>query len=148
MSTTPISFHWEITMHLATRTLSGATAALIVPLLWAAGPAAASGDPGGHGGHRVTNQGSCSRHGTFKLTAKHDDGAIEIEYEVDTNRPGQHFAVRLTDNATVIATRSAVTGGRSGSFTVSKRTANRAGADTIRAHAVSGRNVCGGHVTL
>lgn len=130
-------------MQLVTRTLSGAAiaAALTVPLLYAAGPAAASG-------HGVTNTGSCSRHGSFKLTAKHDDSLIEIEYEVDTNVSGQRFAVRLTDNGAVILKRSAMTGGRSGSFSVSKRTANRVGADTIRAHAVSGRNVCGGHVRL
>lgn len=130
-------------MQLATRSVSAAAiaVALTVPLLAAAGPAAARG-------HGVTNHGSCSRHGTFKLTAKHDDRAIEIEYEVDTNRAGQRFTVRLTDNGAVIAKRSATTGGRSGSFTVSKRTADRAGADTVRARAVSGRNVCGGRVRL
>lgn len=131
-------------MQLLTRTLSGAAiaAALTVPLLATAGPAVASD------GHGVTSTGSCSRHGTFKLTAKHDDAAIEIEYEVDTNRAGQTFAVRLTDNGAVIAKRTATTTAPSGSFTVSKRTANRAGIDTIRAHAVSGANVCGGHVSL
>lgn len=131
-------------MQTVTRTLSGTTlaAALTVPLLWAAGPAAAAS------GHGVTNRGSCSQHGSFKLSAKHDDAAIEIEYEVDTNRSGQRFAVRLTDNGTVIAKRTATTAGRSGSFTIAKRTADRAGADRIRARAVSGRNVCGGHVRL
>ena len=63
---------------------------------------AASGEHGG-----VTNQGSWSTHGTFKLTAKRDDTAIEIEYEIDTNRAGQQFAVRLTDKGTVIAKRTA-----------------------------------------
>jgi hypothetical protein len=132
-------------MQTLTRTLSGTAvaAALTVPLLWAAGPAAASG---GH--HGVTSAGSCSRHGTFKLVAKHDDGAIEVEYEVDTNHAGQRFTVRLTDNGAVIAKRSVTTSRPSGSFTVRKRTSNRAGVDTIRAHAVSGRNVCGGHVRV
>lgn len=127
-----------------TRTLSGTAlaAALTVPLLWAAGPAAASSGSG------VTHRGSCSQHGTFKLSAKHDDSVIEIEYEVDTNVAGQRFQVRLTDNGQVIAKRVATTAGRSGSFTIHKRTADRAGADTIRAHAVSGRNVCGGHVRV
>jgi hypothetical protein len=131
-------------MQLRTRTVQAAalTAALAAPLL-AAGPAAASG---GH--HGVTNSGSCSQHGTFKLTAKHDDAALEVEYEVDTNRVGQRFTVRLTDNGTVILKRTLTTAGRSGSFSVSKRTADRAGSDVIRARAVSGTNVCGGRVSV
>jgi hypothetical protein len=128
------------------RVLSAATiaGALAAPVLWAAGPAFAS--HGGGGG--VTNSGSCSQQGVFKLKAKHDDGAIEVEYEVDTNRAGQTFAVRLTDNGTVILNRTATTHAPSGSFTVEKRTANRAGSDVIRARAVSGGNVCRGSVTV
>jgi hypothetical protein len=131
-------------MQLLTLGLSGTAiaAALAIPLLATAGRAAASG------GHGVTNAGANSAHGTFKLAAKHDDAAIEIEYQVDTNSVGRTFAVRLTDNGTVIAKRTATTAAPSGSFTVTKRTANRAGLDTIRAHAVSGANVCGGHVSL
>lgn len=131
-------------MQLVTRTLSGTAIAamLAAPVLWAAGPAGAAG------GRGVTDAGSCSQHGTFKLTAKHDNAAIEIEYEVDTNVSGQRFAVRLTDNGALIAKRSVTTAGPSGSFTVSKRTANRAGTDTIRARAVSGSNVCRGLVRL
>jgi hypothetical protein len=116
--------------------------ALAVPLLWVAGPAAASGGGG------VRNSGACSKAGVFELKAKHDDGVIEIEYEVDTNRAGQAFAVRLTDNGTVIVKRTVTTTAPSGSFTVHKRTANRAGTDLIRAHAVRGTNVCAGHVSL
>ena len=32
----------------------------------------------------------------FKLKAKHDNALIQVEYEVDTNRVGQAWAVRLT----------------------------------------------------
>lgn len=135
-------------MNLSTKTLSTAAstaaivAALAGPLLFTAGPAAASE------GGTVTNSGSCSEHGTFTLAAKHDDGAIEIEYQVDTNVAGQTFAVRLTDNGTVILKRSVTTTAPSGSFSVPKRTANQAGSDTLRARAVSGTNVCGGRVTV
>lgn len=132
-------------MYLVTRTFSGSAiaVALTVPLLWAAGPAAASG-----GGRAVTSAGTCSQHGTFKLVAKHDDGAIEIEYDVDTNVAGQRFTVRLTDNGGLVAKRRIATGRTRGSFTVTKRTANRAGIDTVRAHAVSGSITCGGRVRL
>jgi hypothetical protein len=126
---------------LRTATVAGA---LALPFLLAAGPAFAS--HGGGGG--VAKSGSCSQRGVFTLTAKHDDGAIEVEYEVDTDRAGQTFAVRLTDNGTVVLARPVTTTGPSGSFTVSKRIADRAGSDTIRARAVSGTNVCAGSVTL
>lgn len=133
-------------MNVNIRTASAAAiaaAALTGGLLAIAGPASASG-----GGGKITSTGSCSQHGTYQLTGKHDDGAIEVEYEVDTNVPGQTFTVRLTDNGTVIAKRTVKTLAPSGSFTVAKRTANRAGTDTIRAHAVSGNNTCRGVVRL
>ena len=132
-------------MQLHTRVLSACaiTTALAAPLLFAAGPAAASG------GHRaVTNAGTCSQHGRFELAAKHDDGALEIEFEVDTNVVGQSFFVRLTDNGSVVLRRTVVTSAPSGSFTVAKRTFNRMGADVVRARAVSGSNACGGRVAL
>lgn len=121
---------------------AAATAALTIGLLATAGPAAASG------GGRVTAAGSCSQHGMYKLAAKHDDTAIEIEYEVDTNHAGQAFTVRLTDNGRVVAKRTVTTHAPSGSFTVHKRAADRSGSDTIRAHAVSGANTCRGVVHL
>ena len=61
---------------------------------------------------------------------------------------GQTFTVRLTDNGDLIAHRTVTTHGLSGSFTVNKLASNRAGTDTIRAHAVHGANTCGGVVHL
>jgi hypothetical protein len=134
-------------MKLTTQTLPAvaiATVALAAGLFAAAGPASAS-----HGhGDRVTASGDCSQRGTFKLAAKHDDASIEVEYEVDTNRVGQTFTVRLTDNGDIIATRTVTTHAPSGSFTVNKLTANRSGTDTIRARAIHGDNTCRGVVHL
>ena len=134
-------------MKLAIQTLPAAaiaTAALAAGLFAAAGPANASHG----GGDKVVSSGQCSQRGTYKLAAKHDDARIEVEYEVDTNRVGQTFTVRLTDNGDVIATRTVTTQAPSGSFTVHKLTANKAGTDTIRARAVHGDNVCRGVVSL
>jgi hypothetical protein len=142
-----ITLTQENDMKLATQTLPGvaiAAVALTAGLFAAAGPASASHG----GGKRVTASGDCSQRGTYKLSAKHDDARIEVEYEVDTNRVGQTFTVRLTDNGDVIANRTVTTHGPSGSFSISKLAANRAGADTIRAHAVHGANTCGGVVHL
>jgi hypothetical protein len=134
-------------MKLITHTLPAAaltTAALAAGLFAAAGPASASHG----GGDRVVSSGQCTQRGTYTLKAKHDDAALEIEYEVDTNRVGQTFVVRLTDDGNLIAKRTVTTTAPSGSFSIQKRTANLAGTDTIRARAVHGDNVCRGVVNL
>lgn len=120
------------------------TVGLTAPLLFAATPAFAS--HGGGGGVRAS--GACHNGGHFELKAKHDDGRIEMEYQVDSNRAGQRWAVRVTDNGHVVMSRHARTGGRSGSFTVRKIIANRAGTDKIHAHATFRSRSCGGTVRL
>lgn len=119
------------------------TVGLSAPLMLAATPAFAS-----HGGGGVRASGACHNGGHFELKAKHDDGRIEMEYQVDSNRAGQRWAVRVTDNRHVVVSRHARTAGRSGSFTVRKVIANRAGKDTIRAHATFRSRSCGGTVRL
>ena len=116
--------------------------ALTAPLALA-GPAAARG-----GGTAVRSSGSCTGGGVFELKAKHDDGRIEVEYEVDTNRAGQAWHVRLTDNGVAVFSGTATTTAPSGSFTVRRLIADRAGADTIRAAATFGTRSCGGTVTV
>jgi hypothetical protein len=123
-------------------TTAAITAGLTAPILVAATPAFASGGGG------VRSSGACTSGGHFELKAKHDDGAIEMEYEVDSNRAGQVWAVRITDNGAVVVSRHATTAGPSGSFTVRKVIANRPGLDKIRAHATFKSHTCGGSVTL
>lgn len=125
----------------ATLVVAGALAA--VPLLTAT-PALAK-----HGGSSVTQaRGTCAGGGAWKLKAKHDDGRIEVEYEVDTNRRGQLWHVTLTDNGHWIFAGNRRTGGPSGSFSVRVRPVNRAGVDTVRAHATRSGHSCGGTVRL
>lgn len=118
-------------------------AALTAPLALAS-PAFAQGG----GGTSVRSSGHCSGGGAFELKAKHDDGRIEVEYEVDTNRAGQAWHVRLRDNGVTVFSGTATTAAPSGSFTVHRSIANRAGSDTIRAKATFGDRTCGGVVTL
>jgi hypothetical protein len=131
-------------------TAAAMTVGLAAPPLVASAPAFASGgNGGGHGGgHGVSASGACTNGGHFKLKAKHDDGRIEMEYEVDSNKAGQVWAVRITDNGTVVVKRHATTAGRSGSFTVRKSIANRPGPDKIRAHATFKNHTCRGAVKL
>lgn len=131
--------------HLRTRllmTTAAITISLTAPLLAAAGPAFASG------GHGVSASGACTNGGHFKLKAKHDNGKIEMEYEVDSNRAGQVWAARITDNGTVVVSRHATTGGPSGSFTIRKVIADKPGSDKIRARATFRDHTCRGTVTL
>jgi hypothetical protein len=124
-------------------TTAAITIGLTAPLLVTATPAFASGGGGG-----VSSSGACTNGGHFQLKAKHDDGAIEMEYEVDSNRAGQVWAVRITDNGAVVVSRHATTAGRSGSFTIRKVIANRPGSDKIHARATFQNHTCGGAVTL
>jgi hypothetical protein len=102
------------------------------------------------GGSEQIKTGSCSGAADWKLKAKTDDGAIEVEFEVDSNRVGQTWHVTLLKNGNVIFSGNRVTKAPSGSFEVSKRTANPAGADTIkgRARNVSSGQTCVGRLSF
>lgn len=124
-------------------TATVAVAAMMAPLALA-GPASAKG----RGDNAVRTTGQCAGGGNFELKAKHDDGRIEVEYEVDTGRAGQTWAVRLTDNGVAVYSGRALTVAPSGSFTVRREIADRVGADIIRAAATFGARSCAGALTL
>jgi len=100
-------------------------------------------------GTGVTKSGTCAGGNThYTLKAKHDNGLIEVEWEVDSNRAGQVWSVRLRDNGTLFFSGSRTTQAPSGSFTVHRNTANRAGGDVIRARSVHGAQTCVASVTV
>ena len=120
---------------------AGLAAVLCVSGLTAAGPAQAKGTTA------VRASGTCAvGSGHWSLKAKADNGLIAIEFEVDTNRVGQRWHVRITDNTQLVQDRFATTVAPSGSFTVRPHTSNRAGVDVIRAKATRGTRVCAGSV--
>jgi hypothetical protein len=130
--------------HLRNRLLMTTAAiavSLTAPVLAGATPAFASGSG-------VSSSGACTNGGHFTLKAKHDNGAIEMEYQVDSNRPGQVWAVRITDNGAVVVSRHATTARPSDSFTIRKVIANRPGPDMIHARATFKNRTCRGTVTL
>lgn len=96
---------------------------------------------------RVQKSGACAS-GVWKLKAKPDDGRLEIEFEIDTNRSGQTWNVKIKDNGASVFSGNRTTGGRSGSFSVETKTANRAGTDTIKATATRNGTTCSGTVNL
>jgi hypothetical protein len=131
--------------------LKRTAAALIVTATALAGTAtlapsaqASGGNPG------VARSGSCSGTSNWNLKAKPDDGRIQVEFEVDSNRNGQNWAVAIRDNGNLVFSGNRTTHAPSGSFTVERRVANRAGADHFVARATNANTgeSCVGRVTL
>lgn len=104
--------------------------AVVALALVSTGAAAASAKGGD-----VRRSGSCSVASTWKLKAKPDGSALQVELEVDQNRVGRTWTVAITDNGASVFSGTRTTTAPSGSFTVAVRTANRAGTDTIVARA-------------
>ncbi len=65
---------------------------VLAAALSAAPPASAKG------GDDVRRSGRCSAGSTWTMKAKPDDGRIEVDLEVDSNRVGQVWSVVLADN--------------------------------------------------
>jgi hypothetical protein len=106
-------------------------------------PATASG-----GGRRVVHSGGCDRHAVWKLKVKGDNGRLEVEGEVDSDRRGQTWRWRLRHDGAATGHGTAVTAGRSGSFTVERRLVDLAGTDHVVFRAVQPKTgeVCRGVV--
>ncbi len=102
---------------------------------------------GGDRAKRVA--GRCTGSATAKIKAKHDDGRIEAEFEVDQNRNGVAWKVTIRRNGALAVSTTATTRAPSGSFSVERRIANGAGADRITARATSpSGQVCTASVTI
>ena len=97
--------------------------------------------------YRVIRTGQCSGSATWKLKAKSDDGRIEVEFEVDSNRSGQAWDAVIRRDGNRVWSGSRTTQGASGSFSVERRISNSAGDDVIVGRATHGSQVCRGQVT-
>jgi hypothetical protein len=115
-----------------------AAAALLTPAL--ALPAAAHDDDD----DRVIRTGQCSAGTDWKLKVKTDDGRLEVEGEVDSNRVGQSWRWVMRHNGSVSARGTSVTTGRSGSFDVERTIVNLAGTDRIVFRATHNGETCRG----
>ena len=85
----------------------------------------------------VVRTGSCSARSDWKLKLGARDGRIETEFEVDSNRVGQKWNVRMTDNGVQVFAGTATTKAPSGSFEIERRIANRNGTDHVVATATN-----------
>lgn len=119
--------------------LAGGTAVVVAP-------AQASGGSD----DRVIQTGPCSGAARWKLKVKTDDGSLEVEGEVDSNTAGQSWSWTIADNGVVVARGNARTAGRSGSFSVERKIANRGGTDRVvfTAKRANGSSSCVGRIAF
>lgn len=116
-----------MTASIPTRLAAAAFGGLV--LLGAVNAAPASAKAGD-----VRVAGTCTGSGTTtKMKLGLRDGRIESETEVDSNRNGQTWSVRMRQNGVLVHNGTAKTAAPSGSFTVRKNLTNKAGTDTVTA---------------
>jgi hypothetical protein len=118
-----------------------AVAALTLPLGLVAPAIASHG-----GGDDVRTNNRCSGSAHWKLKAKPDDGRLEVEGEIDSNRSGQVWHWTFKHNGSVSATGTRQTAGPSGSFEVQRRMTNLAGRDHFVFRATHRGQVCRGTI--
>ncbi len=110
------------------RTITASAAALVAVGAIGVGPVSAkAGD--------IVKSGNCTGSTDYKFKVQPRGSTFEYEFEVDSNRNGQTWNLRITDNAAVVFTGARNTVAPSGSFSVKGRTANRSGQDTFVAKA-------------
>lgn len=94
----------------------------------------------------VIRRGACGGASDWKLKLSEENGRIEVEYEVDQNRVGDPWRVRIRHDDALVFTGRRTTKAPSGSFEVRILQRDRAGDDVFRGRAVNRRTgeVCGG----
>ena len=97
----------------------------------------------------VIRRGACSGPSDWKLKLSNENGRIEVEFEVDQNRVGDAWRVRIRHDGDLVFAARRITRAPSGSFEVRIVQGNRAGADLFRGRAVNLRTgeVCDGRAT-
>ena len=98
----------------------------------------------------VIRRGACSGASDWKLKLSPENGKIEVEYEVDSNKVGQTWRVKLFHDGDRFFVGTRQTAGASGSFEVRKVVANHSGTDDFRARArnLGTGEVCGGSASF
>jgi hypothetical protein len=100
-----------------------------------ASTAFASSAVAGDDDNEIRQAGSCTDASSSKIKVKPDDGRIEVEFEVDQNRTGDVWKVKIKNNGSKVFKGSATTRGPSGSFEIERKIADQSGSDAIKASA-------------
>ncbi len=96
----------------------------------------------------VIVRGNCSKRADYKLKASEENGRIEIEGEVDSNRSGQVWRWKMWHNGSLTSKGKRRTKPPSGSFEVRRVIVDLGGTDwcTFRARNIRSREICRGVV--
>ena len=94
----------------------------------------------------ILRRGDCTARSDWKLKLSPENGRIEVEFEVDQNRNGQKWNVRMKRNGSVFWRGARRTQPPSGSFEVRRLAGDGAGAERIVVRARNARTgeVCRG----
>jgi hypothetical protein len=90
---------------------------------------------------RVIETKDCNGIAT-KLKLSPEDGRMEVEYELDQNRTGRTWALRLVQNGSKVAAARRTTRGPSGSLTWRVVVDDTAGTETITVRAKGSGRTC------
>ena len=122
------------------------TAHLVVAVVAAASLVAVTAPAQAKGGDDVVRRGNCARTTDWKLKVRPENGRLEVEGEVDSNRNGQTWSWVIRHDGSMSARGTRTTRAPSGSFEVRRVLVNMPGTDTIVFRATNTRNgeVCRG----
>lgn len=85
----------------------------------------------------VIRRGACSGNTDWKIKASPENGRIEVEAEIDSNRVGQTWRWRLLHNGDLTSAGRSTTEAPSGSFEVRRVVVDLAGSDALRFRATN-----------
>jgi hypothetical protein len=85
----------------------------------------------------VRANGTCTGASSAKIKLSPENGRIEVEFEVDQNRNGRVWNVRLFGNGVRMFAGQATTRAPSGSFELRRVIANRSGPDRVSGRATN-----------
>lgn len=120
---------------------------LLLVLLGAASNGGASGTAYAHDDD-ADREGTCTGGISWRMRAKADDGRIEIEAEIDTDRADRRWTWVLRHNGSVSDRGAARTSGSAGSFEVERTAIDVHGSDTFRFRASHRAVACVARVVL
>jgi hypothetical protein len=123
----------------------GLVAGLAAVMLLSVAPMGAAAKDGD-----IIRRGSCTGATDWKLKLSPEDGRIEVEFEVDQNKVGRTWNVKLKRDGAAFWRGQRTTRAPSGSFEVRRVISDSAGPDRIVARAVNPASgeVCRGAATF
>lgn len=124
-----------------TKTPVRALALTVAGTALVAGTTLAAAAPANAKSPRVIETEQCGTIFT-KLKLSPEDGGMEVEYELDQNRNGRRWSLRLERNGSTVATTTKTTTAPSGSLRWRVVTGDPAGTDTFTVTATRGATTC------